>query len=513
MTDRESFRPLDRRMITLSIMAATIMQTLDTTIANVALPHMQGAMSASQDQIAWVLTSYIVAAAIATPLTGWLVDRFGQKAVFLASVIGFTVASALCGLSDSLAEIVAARLLQGVFGAALVPMSQVVLMDINPPAKQGSAMAIWGVGVMVGPILGPTLGGWLTDSYSWRWVFFINIPVGIMTTYGIWKYIHPRPAARRVQFDLFGFAALSIAIGALQMLLDRGQQNDWFSSTETWIETITMSVAFTYFIAHTALTRADRSFLDYRLLKNRNYATGLMFIFIVGLVMYATRALIPTMLEDLLDYPVTITGLVTAPSGIGTMASMLLAGRILGKIDLRLILFCGFSITALSLYQMTGYSQDLSQSDIVWPGVIQGIGLGFVFVPLSTATFATLSPEMRAQGTALFSLVRNIGSSIGISLVQAVLVHSTANAHAALVERITYSNPAWTDPAIASAYDLGRPSGAAALDALITAQASMIAYINDFRLMLYLTLAVIPLVLFVRIPGNGATAAAHAVMD
>jgi DHA2 family multidrug resistance protein len=513
MTDSDSVRPLDRRMITLSIMAATIMQTLDGTIANVALPHMQGAMSASQDQIAWVLTSYIVAAAIATPLTGWLVDRFGQKPVFLASVIGFTVASALCGLSDSLAEIVAARLLQGLFGAALVPMSQVVLMDINPPAKQGSAMAIWGMGVMVGPILGPTLGGWLTDSYSWRWVFFINIPVGIMTTYGIWKYIHPRPAPRRVQFDLFGFAVLSIAIGALQMLLDRGQQNDWFSSTETWIEAITMSVAFTYFVAHTALTRADRSFLDYRLLKNRNYATGLMFIFIVGLVMYATRALIPTMLEDLLDYPVTTTGLVTAPSGIGTMASMLLAGRILGKVDMRLILFCGFAITALSLYQMTGYSQDLSQGDIVWPGVIQGIGLGFVFVPLSTATFATLSPEMRAQGTAIFSLVRNIGSSIGISLVQAVLVHSTANSHAALVERITYANPAWTNPAIVSAYDPGRLTGAAALDGLITQQASMIAYINDFRLMLYLTLAVIPLVLFVRIPGSGAAAAGHAVMD
>jgi len=273
-----------------------------------------------------------------------------------------------------------------------------------------------------------------------------------------------------------------------------------------------MSVAFTYFVAHTALTRADRSFLDYRLLKNRNYASGLLFIFIVGLVMYATRALIPTMLENLLDYPVTTTGLVTAPSGIGTMASMLVAGRFLGKVDMRLFLFCGFAITALSLYQMTGYSQDLSQGDIVWPGVIQGIGLGFVFVPLSTATFATLSPEMRAQGTAIFSLVRNIGSSIGISLVQAVLVHSTANSHAALVERITYANPAWTNPAIVAAYDPGRLTGAAALDGLITQQASMIAYINDFRLMLYLTLAVIPLVLLVRIPGAG-TAAAHAVVD
>jgi DHA2 family multidrug resistance protein len=225
--------PVNRRMITLSIMLATIMQTLDSTIANVALPHMQGSMSASQDQIAWVLTAYIVASAIATPLTGWLCDRFGQKNVFLASVAGFTATSALCGLSNSLAEIVFARLAQGVCGAALVPLSQVVLMEINPREKQGSAMAIWGVGVMVGPILGPTLGGWLTDSYNWRWVFFINIPVGAVALYGIWRYIAATPGARRLQFDLFGFASLSLTIGALQMLLDRGQQNDWFESTET----------------------------------------------------------------------------------------------------------------------------------------------------------------------------------------------------------------------------------------------------------------------------------------
>src|SRR5271167_4300783 len=240
-------------MITLSIMAATVMQTLDTTIANVALPHMQGALSASQDQIAWVLTSYIIAAAIATPVTGWFVDRFGQRTMFLASVIGFTIASALCGLSNSLAEIVAARLLQGVFGAALVPMSQMVLMEINPPAKQGSAMAIWGMGIMVGPILGPTLGGWLTDTYNWRWVFFINLPIGAFALYGIWRYIAAVPGTRRMQFDIFGFTTLSLAVGALQMLLDRGQQNDWFSSTETWIETIALVITATYFIAHTLM--------------------------------------------------------------------------------------------------------------------------------------------------------------------------------------------------------------------------------------------------------------------
>jgi DHA2 family multidrug resistance protein len=502
-------------MITLSIMLATIMQTLDGTIANVALPHMQGTLSASQDQIAWVLTAYIVAAAIATPLTGWLCDRFGQKNVFLVSIAGFTLASVLCGISNSLAEIVAARLLQGVFGAALVPLSQVVLLDINPKEKQGSAMAIWGVGVMVGPILGPTLGGWLTDSYNWRWVFFINVPVGLLAGYGVWRYIRPVPGAKRMSFDTFGFATLSLAIGALQLLLDRGQQNDWFSSTETWIEAVTLGVMTTYFVAHTVMTPADKSFVDFRLFRNQNFVTGIMFIFIVGLVLYATRALLPTLLETLLDYPVATTGLVTAPSGAGTMITMLIVGRLIGKVDLRLMLFLGFAVTAYSLWQMAHYSFDLSQGDVIWPGVIQGVGMGLVFVPLSAATFATLNPEMRAQGTALFSLVRNIGSSIGISLVQTMLVRNTVIAHASLVERVTTANPAWNNPAIARAYDMSSLSGAAFLDSAVTQQAAMIAYIDDFWLMLFLTLAVTPLLLLIRPPGRNAAPAAdaHAVMD
>jgi MFS transporter, DHA2 family, multidrug resistance protein len=506
-------RPLNRGMITLSIMLATIMQTLDSTIANVALPHMQGTLSASQDQIAWVLTAYIVAAAIATPLTAWVVDRFGEKNVFMASVIGFTAASVLCGMSDSLGQIVAARLLQGVFGAALVPMAQMVIMEINPPEKQGPAMAVWGMGVTVGPILGPTLGGWLTDSYDWRWVFFINIPIGALATLGIWRYLRPARGARRMQFDAFGFASLSLGVGALQMLLDRGQQNDWFSSGETWTEALVMIIAFTYFIAHTALSRPDKSFLDYRLLKNGNYVTGLLFIFIVGSVLFGSRALLPTMLETLFDYPVATTGLVIAPSSLGSMLAMLIAGRIMGRVDLRLLLFTGFSITAVALWQMTRYSLDLSESDIIWPGVLQGIGTGLAFVPLSAAAFATLRPEMRAQGTAMFSLVRNIGASVGISLVQTVLVRNTVSTHAALVERITYANPAWNNPAVASAYDTTRPGGAAALDAMITQQSAMIAYINDFRLMLYLTLAVLPLLLFIKPPVRGAVIDPHAVMD
>jgi MFS transporter, DHA2 family, multidrug resistance protein len=506
--------PLNRPMITLSIMLATIMQTLDSTIANVALPHMQGTLSASQDQIAWVLTAYIVAAAIATPLTGWLSDRFGQKNVFLASIAGFTLASALCGVSNSLGQIVAARLLQGAFGAALVPLAQVVLMEINPREKQGQAMAVWGMGVMVGPILGPTLGGWLTDSYNWRWVFFINIPLGILAWYGMWKYIRPDAGRKGVRFDVFGFTTLSLSIGALQLLLDRGQQNDWFSSTETWVELVVMIVTATYFVAHTLLTPPGRSFLDFRLFKNPNYVTGLLFIFIVGLVLYATRALTPTMLESLLDYPVATTGLVTAPAGFGTMLAMLIAGRIVGRVDLRLTLLVGFLIVAFALWQMTGYSLDLSQGNIVWPGLIQGFGTGLVFVPLSAATFATLSPGMRAQGTSLYSLVRNIGSSIGISLVQTQLIRNTVIVHASLAERVTNASPAWHNSAVAAAFDVRTPGGAALLDNAVTQQALMIGYIDDFYLMMLLTVVVTPLLMLIRPakPG-GAFEEPQAIID
>jgi DHA2 family multidrug resistance protein len=500
-------------MITISIMLATIIQALDGTIANVALPHMQGSLSASQDQITWVLTSFIVAAAIATPLNGWLVDRFGLKRVFLVSVAGFTLASVLCGISATLTEIVVARMLQGVFGAALVPLSQSVLLDINPREKHGSAMAVWGMGVMIGPILGPTLGGWLTDSYSWRWVFFINVPIGALAFWGIWRYIHHVDPARRIRFDTFGFVTLSVAIGALQMLLDRGEQNDWFGSTETWVELILTTLAFAYFIGHTLTRPAGQSFVDFRLLKNANYVTGLLLIFIVGMVLFATRALMPTMLQGLMGYPAKLAGLVTAPSGLGTMAAMMIVGRLTGKVDFRLLLGVGFAITAFSLWQMMHYTLVLSQSDIVWPGVIQGVGLGLVFVPLSAATFATLSPQMRAEGTALYSLVRNIGSSIGIALVQALLVRNTQIAHASLVTQINPANPAVRDPM--SLYDMATQAGPALINSEITRQASMIAYVDDYRLMMLLTLAVIPMLLLIRPPKAAAAPAQvdHAALE
>ncbi len=507
--NRGPIEAVERRMITLSIMLATVIQAIDGTIANVALPHMQGNLSASQDQITWVLTSYIVAAGIATPLSGWLTDRFGLKRVFLVSIAGFTLASVLCGVAGSLAQIVLARLLQGLFGAALVPLSQAVLLDINPPHKHGSAMAVWGVGVMIGPILGPALGGWLTESWSWRWVFFINVPVGALAFYGIGRYIRAKPPARRVRFDTFGFVTLSIAIGALQLLLDRGQENDWFASRESWGEAIVLTISLTYFIVHTALTPAGRSFFDYRLLKNSNYVSGLVFIFLIGVILFSTRALIPTMLQGLLGYPASLAGVLLAPSGVGTMLAMLVVGRLVGRIDLRILLAIGFAITAFSLWQMTRYNLMLTQSEIIWPSVIQGVGLGLIFVPLSAAAFATLAPQLRADGTAIYSLLRNIGSAIGIAVVQALLVRNTQLAHAGLVSNLSAANPTPSNSALAAAFNLAQPTGFIALNDEVTRQAAMIAYVDDFLFMLILTLIVIPLLLLIRPPRKGGPVASE----
>ncbi|WP_206955656.1 DHA2 family efflux MFS transporter permease subunit [Trinickia acidisoli] len=496
-------------MLTVSIMLATLMQTLDSTIANVALPHMQGSLAASQDEITWVLTSYIVAAAIATPLTGWVSDRLTVKRLLTFSIVGFTVASALCGLSETVAQIVVARLLQGIFGAALVPLSQSILLDVNPREKQGQAMAIWGMGVMVGPIIGPTLGGWLTESYSWRWVFFINLPIGALALAGVAAFLPAKAPKHGVTFDTFGFATLALAIGALQAMLDRGEQLDWFGSKEIIVEALLASISFAFFLVHTA-TAGKVSFFKRELLRDPNFAVGTFFIFVVGAVLYATRALIPPMLQNLMGYPVAMAGLVTAPSGAGTMVAMLLAGKLLRRVDARLILLAGLGISAFALWQMMRYTIVLSPSDIVWPGVIQGFGLGLVFVPLSTLTFSTLTAELRADGTATYSLMRNIGSSIGISIVQTLLTRYTQVSHADLATHVTPF-----DPAIEHLLASGSSLRIAILDQTITQQSAMIAYVDDFKLMFVATLLAIPLLALIRAPRvqpeDGV--ASHAAID
>jgi DHA2 family multidrug resistance protein len=479
-------------LLTVCIMSATVMQALDTTIANVALPYMQGTLSATIDQINWVLTSYIVAAAIMTPVTGFLAVRFGRKRVFLAAVAGFTVASVLCGIATTLPEMVLFRLIQGVFGAPLVPLSQSVLLDSYPQEKHGSAMAMWGIGVMVGPILGPTLGGWLTEYYNWRWVFYINLPIGILTFLGLSAYLSESGTAKPT-FDWFGFATLSIAIGSFQMMLDRGEQLDWFSSTEIIVEGVVAALAFYLFVVQTFTGKSP--FIDRHIFADRNFTLGLFFIFIVGIILLATLALITPYLQNLMNYPVVTAGLVLAPRGIGTMVAMMIVGRIINTVDSRLMLALGLILTASVLWEMTGFTPDVSEATLIRTGVLQGMGLGFMFVPLSTITFATLPAQFRTQGTALYSLMRNIGSSIGISLVIFLLTRNTRLLHAEIGSHVTPFNDALRQFNVAQIWNLATVHGRSALDAEVTRQASIIAYNNDFKLMMIVSLAALPFIL------------------
>jgi DHA2 family multidrug resistance protein len=487
-----------RGLITLSVMLATIMQALDTTIANVALPHMQGAMGATQDQISWVLTSYIVAAAIFMPLTGILSARLGRKRIFLWSVAGFTIASMLCGAAQNLTQIVLFRMLQGVFGAALVPLSQTVLLDTYPREKHGSAMAMWGVGVMVGPILGPALGGWLTEYYSWRWVFYINLPFGILAWLGIAAYVRETPLDRQRRFDLLGFVLLAIGIGALQMMLDRGESQDWFASPEIVMETLLMGFAFYLFITH--MLTHEHPFLEPGMFRDRNFSVGLVFIFIVGIILLATMALLPPFLSNLMGYPVIDVGLVLAPRGLGTMAAMVIVGRLSGKVDPRKLIVLGLALTTLSLWQMTQFNTDIGNRHLIVSGVIQGFGLGFIFVPLSTVTFATIAPRWRSDATSLFSLMRNIGSSIGISVVTTYLAQRAQANHAAFAGYITPWSLPLQQAAQGGGIDLSSAAGLSTLNSLVTREAAVLAYLQDFRLMMWVTIAALPLVLLLSRP-------------
>jgi len=489
-----------RGMITLSVMLATIMQALDTTIANVALPHMQGAMSATQDQIAWVLTSYIVAAAIFMPLTGFLSARLGRKRLFMGSVVGFTITSMLCGAAQNLDQIVLFRLLQGIFGASLVPLSQSVLLDSYPREKHGSAMALWGVGVMVGPILGPSLGGWLTEYYNWRWVFYINLPFGLLAWLGLATFVQETPIERSRRFDLLGFALLSISIVALQMMLDRGQSLDWFNSGEVVIEALVGSLAIYLFIVH--IFTHDHPFLEPGLFADRNFSIGLLMIFVVGIILLATMALLPPLMQGLMGYPIIDVGYILAPRGIGTMVAMITVGKLSGKVDPRYKIFLGLVITSFSLWQMTRFTIDVTAEEIVRTGIIQGLGLGFVFVPLSTISFSTLDPRYRNEGTALFSLMRNIGSSIGISVVITYLAQHIQMNHAAFADYINPFSFALQSAVESHTLNTATPSGLASINGMVEREAVMLAYLQDFRLMMWITLAAIPLLLMLRSPAK-----------
>jgi DHA2 family multidrug resistance protein len=503
-------REVHPTLVAISVMLATIMQALDTTIANVALPHMQGSLAATQDQISWVLTSYIVAAAITMPATGFIAAKIGRKRLLLVSITGFIVTSMLCGIALSLEQMVIYRLLQGIFGASLVPLSQAVLLDSYPREKHGAAMAMWGVGVMVGPILGPTLGGYLTENFDWRWVFFINLPFGLLALAGVLAFVTESERRVSLKFDALGFLFLGVAIGALQMMLDRGELLDWFGSTEIIVEAVIAGLAFYLFVVH--MFTYQEPFLEPRLFRDRNFVIGTSFMFVVGIILLATMALLPPMLQQLAGFPVITTGYVLAPRGIGTMVAMFVVGRLVGKFDPRLLLAAGLCLSAFSLWEMTLFNIDVGVWDIVRTGIMQGAGLGLLFVPLSAITFSTLPGELRTEAAGLFSLMRNIGSSVGISIVTALLTRSTQINHSQLAEHVTPYMDALKAPGHPEMWSMQTTGGMAALNEELTRQAQMIAYLDDFQLLMWVTLAALPLILLLRrsrqpIPDNAMEAA------
>ncbi|MGE0665644.1 MAG: DHA2 family efflux MFS transporter permease subunit [Sphingomonadales bacterium] len=486
-------------MAVVFIMIGATMQSIDTTIANVALPHMQGSLAATLDQIAWVLTSYIVASAVGTPLVGWLAARMGQKKVLLASLAGFTATSLLCGIAATLEQMVLFRALQGLSSAALLPLAQAVMMRIYPREYFAKAMAIIGVGMMLGPILGPTLGGYITEMANWRWVFLVNLPLGIISFVGVWLFLDEYQSSTDTYFDIFGFAMLTLGIASFQLMLDRGETKQWFESVEIQLYAGLAALAFYMFVVQ--MVTARKPFVSRALFLDRNFITGSLLFVVTSCNMFITVALQPPMLQNVMGYPALIVGFVLAPRGVGTMLGMILSARLMNRIDVRWIVIAGLGLAALGLWDMSRLSTDISQWDIVRSASVQGLGLGLVFVQLNTIAFASLPRHLHVEAATMFNLVRAMGTSAGLSIGVALLSQYTQINHAELSQFISPYYESWRLAGMPEAFaSLSDPRSLEILNREVTRQSMMISFVNSFHWLMLSALAAILLMLFVRIP-------------
>ncbi len=491
-----------RALLTGCAMTATLMQILDSTIANVALPYMQGSLSTTMSQITWVLTSYVIASAIMTAPVGWLAQRFGRKRLFVFSLVGFTGASMLCGAAQSLEQMVMSRVLQGACGAALAPLSQATMLDIYPFEQRAQAMAIFGIGIMVGPIMGPTLGGYLTDAFDWRWVFYVNLPFGILATVGLVVFMPDTPAKDELRFDWFGFAVLALGVGMLQMMLDRGQEEDWFSSREIVIEGVLAIGGLYLFGVH--MVTADKPFIPRVIFTDRNFVAAMLMMFCTGTILVSSSALLASYLQNLSYYPVSEAGRAMAPRGLGTMAAMFIASRLGGVyVDQRKLMAFGLIGLGLTMHSMTSWTPDLSEREMVVTLVIQGFAMGFIFNPMTVVAFATLPPQFRSDAAALQNLSRNIGAAIGLSITAFNLTRGSQISHSDLAAGITpFNHVLQGHGAMSRALDPATHMGAGMLDAMIGRQAQIIAYTNDYRLMTWMVVPPLLMLLIMRRPAR-----------
>ncbi|MGZ3377084.1 MAG: DHA2 family efflux MFS transporter permease subunit [Phenylobacterium sp.] len=486
----------NRIPITGALMLATLMNTLDQTIANVALPHIQGSVSASADQIVWVLTSYIIATAIMTPLSGWLSQKIGRKTMFLFSIAGFTGASILCGVATSLPEIVVFRLIQGIAGASLIPLSQTVMLDIYPPAMIPRVMSIWSAAIILGPIIGPSLGGWLTEDFSWRWVFYINVPIGILAFFGIWTFMDRDEGGRQRPFDFLGFSALVLFIAGFQLMVDRGPTLDWFDSTEIWIECAIGAAGLFVFIVQTAT--AEHPFFHRDLAKDTNYIATTIFSLTTMVLLFSSSALLPSMMQNLLGYSALQAGVASMTRGLGSLIAFLAVPFLVGRLGARPVLLFGVLLSSFAMWQMGHFDLSMTARPIEVAGFIQGLGTGLLFAPLNTLAYATLAPIHRTEGTIVSTMARSIGSSAGISVVQAILIRDAAVAHSRLTEHVTVTDPVlrWALP---HNFSLSGP-GLGLLNGELTRQGTMISYDAVFGALGALALLMAPALLILKPP-------------
>ena len=509
-THHEMWRPsASLWVIALSVMLPTVMEVLDSTMANVALPHMAGALSASQDESTWVLTSYLVSNAIVLPMTGWISSRLGRKNFLMSCVVLFTLASAWCGAATSMPMLILARVVQGAAGGALQPLSQAILMESAPPEKRGATMAIFGMGVVVAPIIGPTMGGWITDNYSWRWMFFINFPVGILALLMCQTFIEDPPYLRvakagKRSVDYIGFLFMALWLATLQIILDKGQRDDWFEAT--WIKYFSVVSVASMIAFVIRELRAKDPIVNLRILKNTNFAVGTAMMTLLGMVLYATVTLQPLFLQLLMGYSALDSGLALSPRGIGAITALLIVGRIVGRIDNRILICFGFSVIGAVSFSFAGINLDITRADIGWPNVLMGFAMGCTFVPLTMSAMGGLSQQQMGNATGIFNLMRNIGGGIGISIVTTMLSRGAQVHQANLVRTMTATNPQFQQSLhgmtahFAQSMDpvQAKQTALALLGSQLDQQANLMAYIDNFRLLGVLCLVCVPLALFLR---------------
>ena len=487
---------LQRGLILATVTTATGLYAMAITIANVALPKIQGAFSATSDQVAWIVTFNILATAVATPLTGWLAGRFGQRRLLLCSVFGFVLSSLACGLASGLVELVVYRIIQGAFGAPLAPTAQAIVLDSYPRERQAGATAIFGMGVVLGPIIAPTLGGYLSEVYDWRWVFFMIVPAGIVCLVGIWLFIHDRRDASPLRLDWTGFISLAVAIACIQLMLDRGESNAWFESLEIILECALAVTSLYVFVVHTLTT--TQPFLSPRLLLDRNFVVGLFITITFGMLNVTPMVLLPTLLQGLMGYPDTIIGLLLGARAGGTLVGFLVI-FFANRLDPRIWIAVGFALQGLAGYQMAQFNLDVSTAAVAWASALQGLGVGLLWVPITMVTFATLESRFLAEGMAIFHLLRNIGSSIHVSISIAVVVHTTQMSYAGLVEHVSPFRESLMQAVASGAWSISADGGLAQLSGEIQRQAAMIGYINAFYLYALTSIAVLPLIFLIRV--------------